>query len=224
MQHLIKSGLVALLIFTAPKAFGQRSTSFLELGGYGMTQNYLGDVNNYGLSALVDESRLGLGVQLKYNTNSIFSYGADVNFGSLYSHDKLHGNAARNYIVDTDVLNVNAFTNIHFKHFGKYRQYNSNTPFVHLGLGALSYTPHLNTNAQYPAEIALYPGTGHTYTYAIGMGWRIRRNLKTFYNLGLYYNGFGASNVEGFNLSEGTNSPDGSLTFKFGMSLGFFEQ
>lgn len=217
---------IATAIFTLATSalFAQRSTAFIELGGYGMTQNYLGDVNNNSLSALVDEARLGLGAQLKYNTNSIMSYGLDVNFGSIYSHDKLHGNAARDYVVDTDILNVSAFTNIHFRAFGKYRQYHHHTPFVHIGAGAMTYTPHLNTNAQYPDEIALYPGTGHTYTYAVGMGWRIRRNLKSFYNLGLYYNGFGASNVEGFNLSEGSNTLDGSLTFKFGMSLGFFEQ
>ena len=105
-------------------------------------------------------------------------------------------------------------------------------PFIHVGVGALTYQPHLNTNAQYPEEIALYPGTGHTYTYAVGFGWRIRRSLKSFYNLGIYYNGFGVSNVEGFNYTAEyleanpaeRNALDGSITFKFGMSLGFFEQ
>ena len=210
----------------------QRSTAFLELGAYGMTQNYLGDVNGGSLSALTQEARFGMGTQLKYNFSSILSVGADVNYGSVYSHDNLHGNADRDYQVDTDLLNVNLFTNIHFIPFGKYNQRNHHTPFVHVGAGALTYQPHLNTNAQYPDGIALYPGTGHTYTYALGFGWRIRRSLKSFYNLGVYYNGFGASNIEGFNYEsdwlannpEYRNGMDGSLTFKFGMSLGFFEQ
>lgn len=202
----------------------QRSTAFLELGGYGMTQNYLGDVNNRSLSALTSEARLGLGAQLKYNMNGTFSYGVDVNYGSIYSHDNLHGNAARDYQVDTDLLSISAFTNVHFRKFGKYRQYNHHTPFLHLGVGALTYQPHLNTNAQYPDGVLLYPGTGHTYAYTMGFGWRIRRSLKTFYNLGLYYNGFGVSNIEGFDFEEGNNLLDGSVTFRLGMSLGFFEQ
>jgi len=226
-----------ILALTALVGFGmaanaQRVTAFLELGGYGMTQNYLGDVNGNSLSALTQEARFGLGTQLKYNFSSLLSVGADVNYGSVYSHDNLHGNPDRDYQVDTDLLNVNVFTNVHFIPFGKYNQRNHHTPFIHAGIGALTYQPHLNTNAQYPDGIALYPGTGHTYTYAVGFGWRIRRSLKSFYNLGIYYNGFGASNIEGFNYEADyladnpalSNYMDGSVTFKFGMSFGFFEQ
>jgi hypothetical protein len=155
-----------------------------------------------------------------------------VNFGSVYSHDNLHGNAARDYVVDTELLQMGVFTNIHFIPFGKYNLRHSHTPFIHVGLNAVTFQPNLNTNAQYPEEIELYPGTGHTYGYSLGFGWRIRRSLKSFYNFGVYYNGFGASNIEGFNYTAeyleanpGTrNTLDGSLTLKLGMSLGFFEQ
>ena len=232
MKNIKYIALVAAIVGTTLSATAQRTTAFLELGGYAMTQNYLGDVNGGSLGALTQEARFGLGTQLKYNFNSLLSIGADVNYGSIYSHDNLHGNATRDYQVDTDLLNVNVFTNVHFIPFGKYNQRNDHTPFIHVGVGALTYQPHLNTNAQYPEEIALYPGTGHTYTYAVGFGWRIRRSLKSFYNLGIYYNGFGVSNVEGFNYTSEyldanpaeRNALDGSITFKFGMSLGFFEQ
>jgi len=222
---------VTLLLLTTT-AWAQRPTSFLELGGYGMTQNYLGNVNNNSLGALAQEARFGVGTQLKYNFSSIFSVGADVNYGSIYSHDNLHGNPDRDYQVNTDLLSMGVFTNVHFIPFGKYNLRHSHTPFVHAGIGALTYQPELNTNAQYPDEIELYPGTGHTFSYTLGFGWRIRRSLKSFYNLGLYYNGFGVSNIEGFNYTQeyldanpGTrNTLDGSFTFKFGMSLGFFDQ
>lgn len=216
-------------VFTAAQA--QRSTSFVELGGYLMSQNYLGDVNNRSLSAATQEARLGLGVQLKHNVNSIASYGFDVSFGSVYSHDNLHGNATRDYQVDTDLLSVAAFSDIHFRRFGKFYQRNHHTPFVHVGLGALAYTPHLNTNAQYPAEVKLLNGAGSTLTYRVGMGWRFRRNIKTFYNLALVYNGTLARDLEGFVLIEpDTGKPDpqsrmdGFIALKLGMSLGFFEQ
>jgi hypothetical protein len=161
----------------------------------------------------------------------LLSVGADVNYGSVYSHDNLHGNPDRDYQVDTELLNIGVFTNIHFIPFGKYNMRHSHTPFIHAGIGALTYQANLNTNAQYPDGVELYPGTGHTYAYNLGFGWRIRKNLKSFYNLGIYYNGFGASNIEGFNYSAEysdvnnvRNTLDGSVTFKFGMSLGFFEQ
>lgn len=210
----------------------QKSTSFLELSPYLMTQNYLGDVNGNNLSALSQEARLGLGVQLKQNVNSLFSYGFDVNFGSIYSHDNLHGNEARDYQVDTDLLNVGAFADVHFIKFGKYYQRNSHTPFIHFGVGALSYTPHLNTNAQYPDYINLENGAGSAFTYNLGFGWRIRRSLKTFYNIGIYYNGTNTSRIEGFDYNTSSNSlpsgvyntMDGFLSLKFGMSFGFFEQ
>jgi hypothetical protein len=232
MRNLKIWALIGFLLSNVYQIQAQRVTAFLELGGYGMTQNYLGDVNGGSLSALTQEAKFGIGTQLKYNFSSLLSLGADVNYGSIYSHDNLHGNATRDYQVDTDLLNINLFTNIHFIPFGKYNQRHHHTPFIHAGIGALTYQPHLNTNAQYPEGIALYPGTGHTYTYAVGFGWRIRRSLKSFYNLGIYYNGFGASNVEGFNYEADylaanpalSNNLDGSLTFKFGMSFGFFEQ
>lgn len=224
--------MAAVFAFGAFTAQAQRPTSFLELGGYGMSQNYLGDVNGNSLSAFTQEAKFGAGAQLKYNFSSLLSVGADVNFGSVYSHDNLHGNAARDYVVDTELLQMGLFTNIHFIPFGKYNLRHSHTPFIHVGLNAVTFQPNLNTNAQYPEEIELYPGTGHTYGYSLGFGWRIRRSLKSFYNFGIYYNGFGASNIEGFNYTAeyleanpGTrNTLDGSLTLKLGMSLGFFEQ
>lgn len=231
MSNYLKTLTLALSLVAISAKAQKRPTAFLELGGYGMTQNYLGNVNNHGLSALTQEARFGVGTQLKYNFSSLFSVGADVNYGSVYSHDNLHGNPDRDYMVDTDLLNIGVFTNIHFIPFGKYNLRHSHTPFVHAGIGALTYQPHLNTNAQYPDGVQLYPGTGHTYAYNLGFGWRIRRNLKTFYNLGIYYNGFGVANIEGFDYSAEyleannlRNTLDGSITFKFGMSLGFFEQ
>lgn len=231
MSNYLKTLTLALSLVAISAQAQKRPTAFLELGGYGMTQNYLGNVNNHGLSALTQEAKFGVGTQLKYNFSSLFSVGADVNYGSVYSHDNLHGNPDRDYMVDTDLLNIGLFTNIHFIPFGKYNLRHSHTPFVHAGIGALTYQPHLNTNAQYPDGVQLYPGTGHTYAYNLGFGWRIRRNLKTFYNLGIYYNGFGVANIEGFDYSAEyleannlRNTLDGSVTFKFGMSLGFFEQ
>lgn len=231
MSNYLKTLTLALSFVAISAQAQKRPTAFLELGGYGMTQNYLGNVNNHRLSALTQEAKFGVGTQLKYNFSSLFSVGADVNYGSVYSHDNLHGNPDRDYMVDTDLLNIGVFTNIHFIPFGKYNLRHSHTPFVHAGIGALTYQPHLNTNAQYPDGVQLYPGTGHTYAYNLGFGWRIRRNLKTFYNLGIYYNGFGVANIEGFDYSAEyleannlRNTLDGSITFKFGMSLGFFEQ
>lgn len=232
MKTRLMKNAAVLLVLISVSAFAQkRPTAFLELGGYGMTQNYIGNVNGYGLSALTQEARFGAGAQLKYNFSSLVSVGADVNYGSVYSHDNLHGNPDRDYQVDTDLLNIGVFTNIHFIPFGKYNLRNGHTPFIHAGIGALTYQANLNTNAQYPDGVELYPGTGHTYAYNLGFGWRIRKNLKSFYNLGIYYNGFGASNIEGFNYSAEyseangvRNTLDGSVTFKFGMSLGFFEQ
>ena len=85
-----------------------------------MSQNYLGDVNGNSLSAFTQEAKFGAGAQLKYNFSSLLSVGADVNFGSVYSHDNLHGNEARDYVVDTELLQMGVFTNIHFIPFGKY--------------------------------------------------------------------------------------------------------
>lgn len=224
--------LVTACVLGLLTAQGQRRTAFLELGGYGMSQNYLGDVNNNSLSAFTQEAKFGAGAQLKYNFSGLLSVGADVNFGSVYSHDNLHGNAARDYVVDTDLLQMGVFTNIHFIPFGKYNLRHAHTPFLHVGLNAVTYQPNLNTNAQYPDGIELAPGTGHTFGYTLGFGWRIRRSLKSFYNVGIYYNGFGASNIEGFNYTaeyleanpSERNTLDGCLTLKLGMSLGFFEQ
>ena len=223
---------VALFISLSSPLCAQRSTSFLELGLYGMTQNYLGDVNRNSLSAFTQEARFGGGAQIKYNLSSIWSLGADVNFGDLYSHDNLHGNASRDYKVDTEILQMGIFTNLHFIPFGKYNFRRKQTPFIHFGMNTLTYQPNLNTNAQYPNEIELYPGTGITLSYSIGFGWRIRRALKSFYNLSIVYNRFGVSNIEGFNYNEEfitanpgiRNSLDGCMTLKLGMSLGFFDQ
>ena len=210
----------------------RRPTAFLELGGFGMTQNYMGDVNNRSLSAFSQEARPGVGLQLKYNFSSLFSVGGEVNFSNLYSHDNLHGNANRDYIVSTELLQMGAFTNFHFIPFGKYNRRNGHTPFLHAGINAVTFQPDLNTSAQYPDEIDLHPGTGATFSYTLGCGWRIRRSLKSFVNVGIFYSGFGTSHIEGFDFTDehlaadpsAKNTMDGCLTLRLGMSLGFFEQ
>ena len=78
--------IVVLFMSLSTLVKAQRPTSFLELGGYGMSQNYLGDVNSNSLSAFTQEARFGAGAQIKYNFSSLWSVGADVNFGDLYSH------------------------------------------------------------------------------------------------------------------------------------------
>ena len=75
MKNIKYIALVAAIVGTTFNATAQRATAFLELGGYAMTQNYLGDVNGRSLGALTQEARFGLGTQLKYNFNSLFSLG-----------------------------------------------------------------------------------------------------------------------------------------------------
>ena len=74
-----------------------------------MTQNYLGDVNRNSLSAFTQEARFEEVLKPRANLSSIWSLGADVNFGDLYSRDNLHGNASRDYKVDTEILQMGIF-------------------------------------------------------------------------------------------------------------------
>ena len=73
-NKVLIAAVFALFAFSAQ---AQRPTSFLELGGYGMSQNYLGDVNGNSLSAFTQEAKFGAGAQLKYNFSSLLSVGAD---------------------------------------------------------------------------------------------------------------------------------------------------
>ena len=51
MKNIKYIALVAAIVGTTLSATAQRTTAFLELGGYAMTQNYLGDVNGGSLGA-----------------------------------------------------------------------------------------------------------------------------------------------------------------------------
>ena len=61
MKNIKHIALVVAIVGTTIHATAQRTTAFLELGGYAMTQNYLGDVNGGSLGALTQEARFGLG-------------------------------------------------------------------------------------------------------------------------------------------------------------------
>ena len=52
MKKIKYSALVAAMVGMTLSAQAQRTTAFLELGGYALTQNYLGDVNGGSLGAL----------------------------------------------------------------------------------------------------------------------------------------------------------------------------
>lgn len=227
----MKKALALLFIAIGFSGFAQKSTAFTEIGGFAGTYNYLGDVNGNNLSAFTREVRGNVGLYLKRNYNSVMSFGVEANYGSVYSHDKFHGNADRSYIVDTDIFQFNGFTNIHFKRFGKYYKRNPHSPFIHMGAGALVYTPHLDVNAEYPDGVNLYPGTDFGINYTLGFGWRFRHKTKTFVNWGVYYQGTNVTNLEGFDFEQDPTSStyvpqrfDGMLVMRFGMSLGFFDQ
>ena len=52
MKNIKYIALAAAIVGTTFSAQAQRTTAFLELGGYALTQNYLGDVNGGSLGAL----------------------------------------------------------------------------------------------------------------------------------------------------------------------------
>jgi hypothetical protein len=205
-------------------AFAQNSTAFWSVGFAAGGLNYIGEVSEGGdFGTWINEMKPQFGLDITRHFNTKVSMGVQASWGKVYAADENRGNQDRNFIVDTEVAMANLIFEINFKKFGKYFQRNQSSPFIRVGGGGMFYTPFLNTNATYPAEYELYPGSWATYNFEAAFGWKWRLSYHGFLGLDLHYNTTGTSHLEGFNLKEGPNPNDAVYGLRLTYSFGFFE-
>ena len=216
--------LLSLLVFLPFFTIAQNSTSYWSLGVGVGTLNYSGEITQEGdIGTWINEMRPELGIQLRRHFNYKTAMGVEASWGKVYAADANRGNQERNYIVDTELAQINLFFELNFKKYGKYFQRNANTPFIKVGIGGLFYTPFLNTNAAYPQEYALYPGSFATYNFQTAFGWKWRLSYHSSLALDLHYHFTGTSYLEGFDLKDQLNPPDAFYGLRLTYSYGFFE-
>lgn len=222
MKYMMKRAWL-LILFLPAFTVAQNSTNFWEIGGFVGGLNYLGEINENGdFGTWINEMRPEFGIFIKKNLNYRINFGVEASYGNLFSADGNHSNPERDYIMNTEIVQTNFFTELNFKKFGKYFQRNQNSPFVRVGVGALFFTPSLNTNASYPAEYELYRGSFTTYNFQLAFGWKWRVSYNSFLMLDFHWHSTGVSYLEGFNLKEGLNRNDRFYGLRLGYSYGIF--
>ena len=213
-----------LIVLLPAFAVAQNSTSYWSLGLAVDTLNYSGEITQEGdIGTWINEMRPDVGIQIRRHLNYRTAFGIEAGWGKVYAADANRGNQERDYIVDTELAQVNMFFELNFKKYGKYFQRNANTPFVKVGIGGLFYTPFLNTNASYPQEYELFPGSYATYNFQLGFGWKWRISYHSSLALDLHYNATGSSYLEGFNLRDAANPTDAFYGLRLTYSYAFFE-
>ena len=216
--------IAALLLFLPLFTMAQNSTSFWSLGFAVGGLNYSGEVSEGGdLGTWINEMRPEFGIKLRRHFNYKTALGVEASWGKVYASDENRGNQERDYIVDTELAQINLIFELNFKKYGKYFQRNANTPFIKVGIGGLFYTPFLNKNAAYPLEYELYPGSYATYNFQAAFGWKWRVSYHGSLSLDLHYNFTGTSYLEGFNLKDKANPTDAFYGLRLTYSYCFFE-
>lgn len=215
---------VLVLLLLPVFASAQNSTAFWSLGFAVGSLNYSGEVSEGGdVGTWINEMRPELGIALRRHFNYRASLGVEASYGTVYCSDANRGNTERDFVVNTEIAQTNLIFELNFKKFGKYFQRNQSTPFIKLGVGAMFFTPDLNTNASYPQEYALYPGSWSTYNLQFAFGWKWRINYNGFLALDAHFNTTGTSYLEGFDLKDGPVPNDGVYGIRLTYSYGFFE-
>lgn len=215
--------LLIIIFFVPVVSFSQSSTAFWSLGFAASGLNYTGEVAEGGdVGTWINEMRPGFSLNLRRHFNFRTAWGFEAGWGKVYAADENRGNQMRNFVVNTQLAQINTFFEINFKRFGKYYQRNGNTPFIKFGGGILFYTPYLNTNAEYPPIYALYPGSDATYNLEAAFGWKWRTSYHTFISLDFHYNATGTSHLEGFDLVDFPNPIDAFYGLRLTYAYGFF--
>jgi hypothetical protein len=216
--------LIALLVFLPSFLMAQKSTDFWSFDGFVSTMNYSGEVSEGGdISTWINEMRPEFGLRVMRHFNNRTSMGVEASFGSVFASDENRGKQNRNFDVSTEIIQTNLVFEINFKKFGKYFMRNQNTPFIRLGVGGLFFTPQLNTNAEYPDSLALYPGSHATFSVQGAFGWKWRLSYHSSLALDIHYSITGTSYLEGFDVDQGTNPNDGIYGIRLTYSYGFFD-
>jgi hypothetical protein len=203
--------------------FAQNSSNYWEIGGYVGGLNYTGEITEEGdVGTWINEMRPEFGVFLKKNFNYRVNLGVEASYGNLYAADANRGNEDRDYIMNTEIVQTNLFTEINFKKFGKYFQRNQNSPYIKLGGGVLLYTPTLNTNASYPDDYELYRGSFSTYNLNAAFGWKWRIAYHSILSLDFHVHTTGTNYLEGFAKKDGPQPNDGYYGLRLSYSYGIF--
>lgn len=212
-----------LLIFIPTFGWAQNSTNFWEIGGFVGGLNYLGQINENGdFGTWINEMQPEFGIFLKKNFNYRINLGVEASYGNLYSADGNHSNPERDYIMNTEIVQTNIISELNFKKFGKYFQRNQNSPFVRVGVGALFFTPSLNTNASYPPTYVLHRGSFTTYNLQFAFGWKWRVAYNSFLSLDFHWHTSGVNYLEGFSVKEANEPNDRYYGIRLGYSYGIF--
>lgn len=213
------------LLFMPVFLVAQNSTSFWSLGFAVGGLNYSGEVSEGGdVGTWINEMRPEFGIQLRKHFNYRASLGAEASYGNIFCSSENRGNTEPNFVVSTELAQMNLIFELNFKKFGKYFQRNQSTPFVKVGGGILFYTPRLNTNGEYNREkYKTHPGSWSTYNIQFAFGWKWRISYHSFLSLDAHYNATGTSYLEGFDLVKGPNPNDGFYGIRLTYAFGFFD-
>lgn len=188
-------------VFVTPLAQAQSPLKYLEIGGYVGSMNYRGDVSSTGnFNAFLKEVRAQGGIHIKYHFGPIFSMGAEAGVGQIYGHDYNHGNVDRGFEISSVLFQVNAISEINFRKFGKYYQKTTNTPYIRLGVGALSYSPSFPENTAVASNVEIYPNSYFGVNYSFGFGWKWRVGMNSSLGVDLTYHFTNVDNLDGFEI------------------------
>ncbi len=190
----------------------------LQLG----TLSHVGDVAGGDPAAVIKEIRPKLGLMYRYHFAPWFGMGVEGSYGKVFAEDSNHGNPKRNYQVDTDVLQLNAFIELSFKKFGKYQRQNSWTFFVKGGGGMVFYDPELREDARYGSNIILYPNAYTGMQLYGGGGFKIRTGYSSFLSIDATGHLLFFDNLEGWEYKKNNTSNDMLASFNVGYAWMIF--
>lgn len=200
----------------------QKQLNYTDFGAFIGTMNYNGDVATGQISGMIKEIRPMGGIHLRRTMASWFTLGTEASYGFIHAKDVNHSNAYRGFIVNTQLIQVNAFMELNFAKFGKYRRSQRSSFYVKAGGGVCFYNPKVQEDVRFSSSWELFPNAYTGFNYFGGAGVKIRTSYQSYLSIETTMHFATFDNLEGYQFFNNKTANDVYGGVRFGYSYMFF--
>ncbi len=221
MKH--KALIVLLGLFLSSGALkAQRQLNYTDFGFFVGTINYNGEVATGEISGYVSEIRPMGGLHLRRTVASWFTLGTEASYGIIQSKDVNHTNPERGLEVNTHMIQVNAFMELNFSKFGKYRRSQRTSFYIKSGGGINFYNPNIKEDIRYSTAFELRPNAYMGFNFFGGAGLKIRTSYQSYLSVEVTRHFCSFDDLEGFQYINNRTANDFYGGMRIGYSYMFF--
>ncbi len=197
-QFLLMFAFIFVYSFSAKSQF-RNPVKYWEWGVGVGTLNYNGDMTPYiDPLAILQSMRPHLMVNYKYSRTPFVLFAVDASYGMLYTNDKYYGNEGRNWVMNTNLVQLNGSMELNLRRFGKFYYRNKMALYGKGGYGIIFFNPDPEFGTPLPPNHRVYDGSYLNTNFFFGGGIKYRSSYRYIITFEATIHFAFADNLEGY--------------------------